>query len=199
MTSIDRDIDVDDIPWGERPEPRVATSKPKKCKHMGDRVTKNIAPDGVEPVYAQACARCDHVFDPVAQKRGRSSNNIAKDIERWVGKILRLSRVGQFGGQEDLGKQDEWAFVQVKSGPQWFSPKMYREIEALAQRAGRRRALVVVSKPGSSGRRQAMWVEILEEVPLPAEAVRWESVGGHLQCTNCAAVFPDHAEYCVHS
>lgn len=195
---------VDDIPWsdGTEPEPRIQTAQPKKCKHLGDRVTKNISPEGVEPVFAQACARCDHVFDAVKQKQGRSSNRIAKDIERWAAKILRLTRVGQYGGQEDLGKQDEWAFVQVKSGPSWFSERFYREIDALPQRAGRRRALVVVEKPGSANGnrpRRAMWVEILTEVPLPTVTMRWtEDEVGRLTCNNCGQEYPLHREYCIH-
>ena len=193
-------MDVDEIPWGDPPPDRVATSKPRKCTHRGaKRVWKNISPDGVDPVHAETCDRCGHVFDPAKQKQGRSSNNIAKDIERWAGKILRLSRVGQYGGQEDLGKADEWALAQVKSGPQWFSPKMYREIEALKPRAGQRRALVVVSKPGSSGKRLGMWIEIIEEVPLPGSALRWDQTDEGLRCSNCGHGFPNHEDYCVWS
>lgn len=192
---------VDDLPWGPASPERVATSKPRKCTHRkAPRIWKNISPEGVEPVHAETCGRCGHVFDPAKQKQGKSSNNIAKDIERWVGKILRLSRVGQYGGQEDVGKADEWALAQVKSGPQWFSPKMYREIEALKPRAGQRRALVVVSKPGSSGVRQAMWIEILDEVPLPGAAGGWEAdAEGDVWCGVCGTAFPNHSESCVWS
>lgn len=191
---------ADEIEWGDPPQPRVATAKPRRCTHRGAaRVWKNISPEGADPVHAETCDRCGHVFDPAKQKQGKSSNRIAKDAERWVGKILRLARVGQYGGQEDLGKQDEWAFVQVKSGPQWFSPKMYREIEALAQRAGRRRALVVVEKPGSGGKRRAMWIEILEEVPLPGVSSIWEiKDDDNIECGNCGVGFPRHASQCVY-
>lgn len=189
---------VDDIPWGDSPPERIETATPRKCNHRGaKRVWKNISPEGVDPVHAETCDRCGHVFNPEAQKRGKSSNRIAKDIERWVGKVLRLTRVGQYGGQEDLGTQDEWAFVQVKSGRQWFLPKMYAEIEALPQRAGRRRALVVADKPGSGGRRRAMWVEIIEEVPLPGAVGIWEDQPDGVFCGNCGGRFPDHLEVCV--
>lgn len=187
--------DIDDIPWGEPVGDRVQLGKPKKCKHLGPRVTRNIAAEGVEPVYAVTCDRCGHVFDPEKQRQGKSSNRIAKDIERWVAKAMRLSRVGQYGGQEDLGKADEWAFVQVKSGPAWFAERYWREIEALPVQAGRRRALVVVSKPGSGGRRRAMWVEILDEVPIPAHAdMKW--VGD--KCEVCDSKYPNHKDWCVH-
>jgi hypothetical protein len=191
--------DIDDIPWGDPVGDAIQLAKPKPCRHVAksDRVTKNIAPDGAEPVYAQVCPRCDHVFDPEKQRQGKSSNRIAKDIERWVGKMLRLPRVGQYGGQEDLGKQDDWAFVQVKSGPAWFAERYYNEIVALPQRAGRRRALVVVSKPGSGGRRRALWIELLEEVPMPGTAAMiWQD---DATCEVCQATFPDHKEWCVHA
>lgn len=186
--------DIDDIPWGEPVGDAVQLAKPKKCKHLGPRVTKNISPEGVEPVFAETCGRCGHVFNKDKQRQGKSSNRIAKDIERWVGKILHLTRVGQYGGQEDLGKQDEWAFVQVKSGPAWFAERYWREIEALPQRAGRRRALVVASKPGSSGKRRAMWIEILEEVPQPGSTLKWEKG----RCEVCDREYPKHRDWCVH-
>lgn len=189
---------VDDIPWGEPGPERIRTARPRKCNHRGTkRIWKNISPDGVDPVHAETCGRCGHAFDPAKQKQGKSSNRIAKDIERWVGKILRLSRVGQYGGQEDLGKSGEWAFVQVKSGPSWFAERYWREIEALPVAAGRRRALVVADKPGSSGKRRAMWVEILEEVPLPGNP--WVVEDGNLVCGICGGGFPAHVVGCVKS
>lgn len=197
---MDEPTTVDEIEWGDSPPERIATSTPKKCKHLGERVTKNIGTEE-EPVYAQACARCDHVFDQVKQRQGRSANRIAKDIERWVAKMLRLTRVGQYGGQEDVGKADEWAMVQVKSGPSWFAERYYREIAALPQKAGRRRALVVAEKPGSAhaGRgRRALWIEILDEVPLPAATMRWTEEGDRLVCSNCGQEYPLHRAFCVH-
>jgi hypothetical protein len=192
---------VDEIPWGEPPPDQIATSRPKTCNHRGTaRVTKNVGTEE-EPVYSVVCGRCDHVFDPEKRKQGRSSNRIAKDIERWVGKILRLTRVGQYGGQEDLGKADEWAFVQVKSGPSWFAERYYREIAALPQQAGRRRALVVAEKPGSAngGRaRRALWIEILEEVPLPTVTMKWIEEDDRLKCSNCGQEYPLHRAFCVH-
>lgn len=191
---------IDDIPWGDPPPDQIATARPRKCSHRGaQRVWKNISPDGVDPVHAETCGRCGHIFDPDKQKRGKSSNRIAKDIERWVARLLRLTRVGQYGGQEDVGKSGEWAFVQVKSGPAWFAERYWREIMALPQAAGRRRALVVADKPGPGGKRRAMWIEALEEMPLPGAAVRWEEgPQGQLTCSNCGAGFPDHLPYCVH-
>lgn len=192
---------IDDIPWGDDPSERIQTAAPKKCKHLGERVSKNISPDGVDPVWAESCHRCGHVFSAEKQKQGRSSNRIAKDIERWVARMLRLTRVGQYGGQEDVGKAGEWAFVQVKSGPSWFAERYYREVAALPRVAGARRALVVAEKPGSTGRpRRALWIEILDELPLPAESgVRWEQDDGGIKCVNCGAEFPEHQPYCVHA
>ena len=187
---------IDDIPWGDPVGDAVQLAKPKSCKHLGHRITRNIAPEGVEPVWAETCHRCGHVFDRAKQKQGKSSNRIAKDIERWVGRILHLTRVGQYGKQEDLGKGDEWAFVQVKSGPAWFAERYYREIMALPVKAGRRRALVVADKPGAGGNspRRAMWIEILQEMPLPGVTLKWEDG----QCANCGRAEPKHYDWCVH-
>lgn len=183
---------VDDVPWGDSPAPRIETSTPKRCKHLGQRLTTMIAEEP-ERVYATVCAACGHVFDPDKQAKGRRVNRLGKDIERWVGKVLRLTRVGQYGGQEDLGKQDEWAFIQVKSGPQWFLPKMHGEIVALPQRAGRRRALVVVEKPGPGKPRRALFIQLLEEVEVPASARYENNV-----CNNCGLRWPEHTKECVY-
>jgi hypothetical protein len=178
--------DLESIPWGEPVGDRIPLAKPERCKHGGTRVIKQIVAEP-EPVWAETCGRCGHVFDKAKQRKGFQVQRLAKEIERWAAKKLRLHRVGQYGGQEDLGKASDWAFVQVKSGPSWFSAKQWREIEALPVVAGKRRALVTVEKPGPGGHRRALWIQIMDEVDVPVPA----------ECPICGVLWPNHDLSCV--
>ena len=139
---------------------------PRRCEHpKSKRATKMIANEP-EPVWAVVC-ECGHVVDEAKRKKGFRVQRLAKEIERWVGKQLHLTRVGQYGGQEDLGAADDWAFAQVKSGSGWFSEKQYREIAALPLQAGKQRFLVTVDKPGSGRPRRALVIYIMDEIDIP--------------------------------
>lgn len=155
---------VEDIPWGDPPTARVATSTPRPCKHP--RSHRFRSPDG-----QQVCLRCDHVFDPVVLRRNRNNRKRGNDIERRVCADLGVTPRGRFGDPVDGGSDADPYLVQVKSGG-YYKPQQAAILDAMApQRRDRVAVLVTVETPGPgrSARRLVTltyedWQRIAEEL-----------------------------------
>ena len=83
-------------------------------------------------------------------------------IERWACGVLGISRVGQYGGAEDGGKESEWMVVQVKSGGA-YPERIDRLLRSLTANAGQLRTVVHADAPGAGHRRRALITLDLEE------------------------------------
>jgi hypothetical protein len=110
-----------------------------------------IEPDGIT---RGPCA-CGQPFDPGAARRGRNNRARGNAIEREVCRALGISRVGQYGGPEDGGKQSEWIAVQVKSGG-IYPERIDALLRRMAYRSDQLRAVVHADTPGSAGKRRML-------------------------------------------
>jgi hypothetical protein len=114
------------------------------------------------------CRRCGLVRDDVRSRLGRTNRSRGNAIEREVGKLLGLRRVGQYGGPDDLSG-DLFA-VQVKSGGS-FPERLWTWLRAVPTNAGQTPLLVVTDAPGPGHRRRAVVVVALEDwIALHGEA-----------------------------
>lgn len=148
---------IDEIPWsdGSEPEPSIATSVPRKCRHPKDRRTR--LEDG-----GWTCV-CGHSAAGAKVRGGRAIRKYGIQKERDAATRLGLERRGRVFDPEDLGGAADPAVVQVKTGPGFASAAWIRELEALEGVARNRpRILLAVEKPGP-GRRQRRLVIMLED------------------------------------
>ena len=150
---------VDEIPWedpaGDVPEPAIATSSPRKCRHPKDRRTR--LEDG-----GWTCV-CGHAVAGEKLRRGRAIRKYGIQKEADAAKRLGLERRGRTTDPEDLGGAADPAVVQAKTGPGFASAAWIRELEALEGVARNRpRVLLAIEKPGP-GRRQRRFVVMLED------------------------------------
>jgi hypothetical protein len=173
---------VDEIPWGDAPEPRVATAKPRKCSHPKQYrrvidwctqcehyyqphplqcVCPHVYLDGNSSlVRVPVCDRCGHRFDPARVAQGRRNLRRGKDAERRVAKAMSGRRTGQFGGADDV--QALFA-VQVKAGPTYWPKALARLLEdqrLAAAALGRAGPAVAFVETGNLGRRNRVIVAV---------------------------------------
>lgn len=138
---------IDEIPWsdGSEPEPTIATSVPRKCRHPKDRRTR--LDDG-----GWTCV-CGHSAAGAKVRGGRQIRKYGIQKERDAATRLGLERRGRVFDPEDLGGAQDPAVVQVKTGPGFASAAWIRELEALEVVARNRpRILLAMEKPGRGSR-----------------------------------------------
>ena len=148
---------VDEIPWsdGSEPEPAIATSSPRKCRHPKDRRTR--LEDG-----GWTCP-CGHSVAGEKLRRGRAIRKYGIQKEADAAKRLGLERRGRSSDPEDLGGAMDPAVVQAKTGPGFASAAWIRELDALEGVARNRpRILLAMEKPGR-GRKGRRFVVMLED------------------------------------
>ena len=162
---------VDEIPWGDVPDERVATSKPRKCSHLKEwRVLRDDGSGDYE------CTRCGHVVSAARIAQGRRASRRGKDGERRVAKALDGRRVGQYGGAEDV---EALFAVQVKSGPTFWPRTLARLLEdqrlaaAALGKAGPAVAYVETGHRGSRSNRVivAMYADDLARALKAGQAI----------------------------
>lgn len=161
---------TDELPWLEPDDSEdmrsavVIEREPRPCKHP--KWLRGTV-DGVE-----SCTSCGHSFDPVNQRRGRTSLRAGKDAERAIAKAYGGRRVGQYGGPDDVIVGDLFA-VQSKASPSWFSERYWLELEKLPRTGGRIPTLVVSDKPGPGHRTRRLVIRTLDDdVSLHGELPR---------------------------
>lgn len=148
---------VEDIEWGDSPEPRIQLAAPRKCwRHAWYYYDLDGNP------FPGICQRCGKLKDAAASKRGRTNRSRGNAIERWACKMLGVTRVGMFGSPEDGGRHDEPWVVQVKSGG-YFTERYWLELQKLTANASQTRLLVVADTPGAGHRRRAYVVMDLDD------------------------------------
>jgi hypothetical protein len=156
MTGPER---IEDVEWGDPPEPRVETAKPRKCKHP--RADRSRTPEGLT-----VCLRCTHVFNPDVVKRNRNNRKRGNSIERTICNDLGVTPRGRFGDPVDGGSDVDPYLVQVKTGG-FYSALQQRIIDAMdGQRRGRPAILVTVETPGPGHRARRL-------VTMTYEDFRW--------------------------
>lgn len=132
--------------------PNPAAPEPRSCSHpRGDR---RLFEGGI------ACGRCGRELDETRIRRGRTSRNRGNAIEREVGHRMGLTRVGQYGGPDDLS--GDLFRVQVKSGGA-FPERLWAWLRGVPANAGQTRLLVVTDAPGPGRRRRAVVVVDLDD------------------------------------
>jgi hypothetical protein len=134
-----------------------AAPAPRKCRRHGPWLAMNAV---------VSCARCGHIQDPAATRRGRNNRSRGNSIEREIGKRLGLRRVGQFGGPEDL--MNDLFAAQVKSGGA-FSERLWGWLKQVPVKAGQTALLVVADAPGPGRRRRGVVIVDIDD---------WEALHG---------------------
>lgn len=136
---------VDEIPWGDPPEPTIATSTPRKCRHPRERRT--ALEDG-----GWKCV-CGHEVAGAKMRRGRAIRKLGKAAELRDARALGLEPRGTSRDPEDAGGAMDPAVLQSKTGPGHASAAWIRELEALEGVARNRpRILLATEKPGRGSR-----------------------------------------------
>jgi hypothetical protein len=164
-------VSLDELPFSQ-PEPDATRPErpPRVCRrHDWERVGV-LRPDGFldNSTVRNVCRRCGVVNVPELSRRGRTNRSRGNAIEREVGKLLGLRRVGQYGGPDDLS--GELFAVQVKSGGS-FPERLWTWLRAVPTNAGQTPLLVVTDAPGPGHRRRAVVVVALEDwIALHGEA-----------------------------
>ena len=108
-----------------------------------------------DPVTSWSCARCGVAKDPLRARRGKTSRNRGNAYERSVAARLGVSRVGQYGGKEDVA--GDWIAVQVKNGT-YYPERIDGWLRSIPERADRLRAVVIGDAPGPGNRRRELIV-----------------------------------------
>ena len=181
MTGPER---IEDVEWGDPPEPRVETAEPRKCRHPRPkrvpsswlRVMKWYEPDHPEWLLMDKTnaidwcnpdyGGCGHVFRREVVKRNRNNRKRGNSIERLVCNDLGVTPRGRFGDPVDGGSDVDPYLVQVKTGG-FYSPVQQRIIDAMdGQRRGRPAILVTVETPGPGHRARRL-------VTMTYEDFRW--------------------------
>lgn len=151
---------IEDVPWGDTPEPRVQLAAPRKCRrHEWDHGSlRSTTVDGLAVqvvVRGPACIRCGKPKDEATARRGRTNRSRGNAIERFVCSLLGIKRVGQYGGLEDGGSSEDHLVVQVKSGGA-HQASLQARIKTIPARSDQLRGWVTVSTPGAGHRREGV-------------------------------------------
>lgn len=101
------------------------------------------------------CVRCGKPYDSQASRRGRNNRSRGNAIERWVCKLLGISRVGQYGGLNDGGASTDHLVVQVKSGGA-HQAALLAKIHTVPANGDQLRGWVTVSTPGAGHPREGV-------------------------------------------
>jgi hypothetical protein len=117
---------------------------------------------GFPPLLVSRCP-CGAVRDEAAVKRGRNNRARGNAFEREVAHKLGVSRVGQYGGPEDVGNAGEWIMVQTKVGNSTYPTRIDALLRRIPFRANQLRAVVHGDAPGSAGKRRALITLDLDE------------------------------------
>jgi hypothetical protein len=148
---------TDDLPFDYPSPANPGAPAPRKCRRHQWEWTQDIDGDGQSRVLStfEWCARCHRVKDDTTARRGKNNRSRGNSIERWVCKLLGISRRGQYGGPDDGGDSDDWIVVQVKSGTA-YPERIDSLLRALPERAGQLRGVVHVDTPGPGVKRRAL-------------------------------------------
>lgn len=195
---------IEEIEWGEAPEPRLHVAKPRPCKHpRRERIVSTLYVDPqVGAPYEERrerCARCGHEFDPAKQRRGRAVRKYGKKEELMDARELGLEPRGTSRDQEDSGGALDPAVVQSKTGPVHYpSAAWIRELDELGRvAAGRPRILVATPKTGRGVKRRKVGILYLDELQaltgLTARRRALELVAA--EATRLAAALEWHKRY----
>lgn len=171
---------VEEIPWsdGSEPEPEIATSTPRRCKHPREARRTIAASTDRERVGREICSRCETILDPVRQKRGRNSRKRGKALELRLARELGLEPRGTNRDPEDAGGAMDPVVVQAKSGPGFWPVRAVAELEKLAGVAhGRPRILVAIETPGPGRKARRVATMYLEDLQELAGLVAKEAEG----------------------
>jgi hypothetical protein len=101
------------------------------------------------------CGNCGKTQNLTLSRRGKNNRSRGNAIERWVCQVLRISRVGMFGGKHDGGESAEWMVVQVKSGGS-YPERIDGLLRSLTPTADQLRAVVHTDAPGPGRRRRSL-------------------------------------------
>jgi hypothetical protein len=151
--------DLATLPW-DNPEsaPTANGAKGRKCvRHRWE--TRLVATPGV--LLADRCMRCGILRDPAASRRGRTSLRAGKDAERAIARAYGGTRVGQYGGPDDV-TVGELFVIQSKAGG-WFSERVWAELVKLPRSGGRIPTLVVSDRPGPGHKTRRYVVRMLDD------------------------------------
>ena len=118
----------------------------RKCKHP--RNMRRPLEDG-----GMACMACGADIDPDRARRGKTARQRGNAYERSVAARLGVSRVGQYGGKEDVA--GDWIAVQVKNGT-YYPERIDGWLRSIPERADRLRAVVIGDAPGPGSRRREL-------------------------------------------
>ena len=164
---------TDDLPWTDASTPTLNGAKGRRCTrhewvppHVWEKDADGRAywvplpgRSGADGPFA--CLRCGAVRDPAASRRGRTSLRAGKDAERAIAKAYGGSRVGQYGGPDDVLVGDLFV-VQSKAGG-WFSERVWAELAKLPRSGGRIPTLIVSDRPGPGHRTRRYVVRLMSD------------------------------------
>lgn len=137
----------------EIPQP-VVEREPRKCKRHKWGIPYND--QGASP----SCRVCGKPYDFERSRRGKTARRRGNDYERSLAKRLGISRVGQYGGPEDVA--GDWIAVQAKVGG-YYPERIDQWLRAIPARADRLRAVVIGDSPGAGHQRRELIVLDLDD------------------------------------
>lgn len=98
--------------------------------------------------------------DSEKSERGRRARNKGNAYEREIARRLGLTRVGQYGGKEDL--LGGWLVVQCKVGTS-YPERIDKWLRAMPTRPGALRMVVLGDSPGNGHKRRELAIVDLGE------------------------------------
>lgn len=152
VAELRHDSTLDDESW---PPSEVTEPTPRKCKRhvwAGRQEHTVGAPRVKVPV---SCERCGVVRDPIRARRGKTARQRGNAYERSVAVRLGVSRVGQYGGKEDVA--GDWIAVQCKNGGA-YPERIDGWLRSIPERSDRLRAVVIGDAPGPGRQRRELIV-----------------------------------------
>lgn len=147
----------DDLPFGEPLYPQTAWATPKCKRHQwGQNVLPGDAPDLIR------CRRCHHVQNPEKVRQGRNNRKRGGRDELAVARLLGGTKVGHFGGPEDV-RQGSFVIQVKRFATARFPVWMTNELAKLP-RADQRVPVLVIREAAGPGRRaRAIAVVMLDD------------------------------------
>lgn len=157
--------DLDDLSFLDRHEdgrlPNGATGRPKCRRHTWDTTQTALVAFAADGSATFTCARCGHIRDVPASRRGRNNRARGNAFEREVAAKLGGRRVGQYGDKVDVDVPG-YLRVQCKNGAA-YSERLDAWLRAIPVEAGILRAVVLGDAPGPGRKRRAIIVFDLDE------------------------------------
>jgi hypothetical protein len=117
-----------------------------------------------EPPYDPfiRCRDCGKDQDE-RSSRGKRARRRGNDFERTVARRLGVSRVGQYGGPEDVGAPTDWIAIQTKVGNATYPTRIDALLRRIPVRSAQLRAVVHGDSPGTGSKRRALITLDLDE------------------------------------